>query len=80
MTTSTTTITNVCQIAENFGRDIGLADFEIVRVVHSKNDGKDEWIVKVQIQMTDPLIEDDDHGAIIVVDAETEKPRLVEGL
>ena len=40
----TTTITNFCQIAEEYGREIGLAAFEIERIVHSKSDGKDEWI------------------------------------
>jgi hypothetical protein len=78
--TTTTTITNVCQIAESYGREIGLAEFEIERVVHSKVDGKDEWIIHVQFGELDPLIEDDQHGAIIVVDAATEKPRLIEGL
>ncbi len=78
--TTTTMITNVCQIAENYGREIGLADFEIERVVHSKSDSKDEWIIHVQFGELDPLLEEDGHGAIIVVDAITEKPRLIEGL
>ena len=78
--TTTTTITNVCQIAEDYGREIGLAEFEIERVVHSKRDGKDEWIIHVQFGEIDPLIEDDGNGAIIVVDAVTEKPRLIEGM
>jgi hypothetical protein len=43
-------------------------------------DVKDEWIIHVQFGELDPLIEDDQHGAIIVVDAATEKPRLIEGL
>ena len=78
--TTTTTITNVCQIAEDFGREIGLAEFEIERVVHAKKEGKDEWIIHVQFGQLDPLIENDGQGAIIVVDATTEKPRLIEGL
>ncbi|MCO6454947.1 MAG: hypothetical protein J5I93_06575 [Pirellulaceae bacterium] len=77
---TTTMITNVCQIAEAYGREIGLADFEIERVVHSKKEGKDEWIIYVRVGELDPLIEDDGQGAIIVVDATTEKPRLIEGL
>ncbi len=78
--TPTATITNVCQIAEDFGRKIGLADFEIERIVHTKNQHKDEWIIQVRFGELDPLLTDDSHGAIIVVDAETEKPRLIEGL
>ena len=78
--TTTTTITNVCLIAEDYGREIGLAEFEIERVVHAKKDGKDEWIIHVRFGELDPLIEDDGDGAIIVVDAVTEKPRLIEGL
>jgi hypothetical protein len=78
--TTTTTITNVCQIAEDFGREIGLAKFEIERVVHAKKEGKDEWIIHVQFGELDPLIENDGQGAIIVVDAATEEPRLLEGL
>ncbi len=78
--TTTTTITNVCQIAEDYGRAIGLADFEIERIVHSRNKDKDEWIIHVRFGELDPLIEDDGNGAIIVVDAVTEKPRLIQGL
>jgi len=78
--TTTTTITNVCQIAEDYGREIGLADFQIERVVHAKKEDKDEWIIHVRFGELDPLIEDDGQGAIIVVDAATEKPRLIEGL
>lgn len=57
-----------------------LACFEIERIVHSKKEGRDEWIVHLQFGELDPLIEDDGHGAIIVVDAVTEVPRLIEGL
>ncbi len=78
--TATKTITNVCQIAEDYGREIGLANFEIERVVRSKNRGHDEWIIHVQFGELDPLIESEEHGAIIVVDVATEKPRLIEGL
>ncbi len=78
--TTTTTITNVCQIVENYGREIGLARFEIERIVHSKKEGRDEWIVHVQFGELDPLLEEEGHGAIIVVDATTEVPRLIEGL
>ncbi|MCL4203302.1 MAG: hypothetical protein KJ000_12445 [Pirellulaceae bacterium] len=77
---TTTTITGVCQIVEDYGREIGLADFEIERIVHSKTGGKDEWIVHVTFGELDPQIEGEEHGAIIVVDAVTEKPRLIEGL
>jgi len=56
---TTTTITTVCQIAENYGREIGLADFEIERIVHAKADGKDEWIIRVQFGELDPLIENE---------------------
>jgi hypothetical protein len=78
--TTTTTITNVCQIAEDYGREIGLADFQIERVIHAKKEDKDEWIIHVRFGELDPLIEDDGQGAIIVVDAATEKPRLITGL
>ena len=78
--TTTTTITNVCRIAEAYGREIGLADFEIDRIVHVKEEEKDEWIIHLRFSALDPSIADDDHGAIIVVDAITEKPRLIEGL
>lgn len=78
--TTTTTITNVCQIAEDYGREIGLADFQIERVIHAKKEDKDEWIIHVRFGELDPLIEDDGQGAIIVVEAATEKPRLIEGL
>ncbi len=77
--TTTTTITNVCQIAEAYGREIGLAKFDIERIVHSRKE-KDEWIIHVQFGETDPLLEKDGHGAIIVVDATTGEPRLIEGL
>lgn len=77
---TTITITNICQIAEDYGREIGLADYEIERIVHSRTNGRDEWIIHLQFGVLDPLIEDDGHGAIIVVDAVTEKPRLIEGL
>jgi len=78
--TTTTTITNVCQIAEAYGREIGLADFEIERIVHAKKGVKDEWIIHVRFGELDPLIEDDGQGAIIVVDAATSEPRLIEAL
>lgn len=77
---TTTTITKVCKIAEDHGREIGLADFQIERVIHAKKEDKDEWIIHVRFGKLDPLIEDDGQGAIIVVDAATEKPRLIEGL
>lgn len=73
-------ITNVCQIAVNYGREIGLANFDIEKVVHVKEDGKDEWIIYVLFDELDPRIENDGHGAIIVVDALTEQPRIIEGL
>lgn len=79
MSTSTT-IASICQIAEDYGREIGLAPFDIERIVHSKEGGTDEWVIHVQFSELDPLIEDDRNGAIIVVDAATEKPRLIVGL
>jgi hypothetical protein len=77
---ATTTITNICQIAENYGREIGLAPFEIERIVHSKIDDKNEWIIYVHFNDVDPLVENDGDGAIIVVDAATERPCMIEGL
>jgi len=77
---TTTMISNICQIAEDFGRSCGLMDFEIERIVRSRTDGKDEWVVQLQFRNIDPLIEDDDRCAIVVVDAKSEKPRLLEGL
>jgi len=38
--TTTTTITNICQIAEDYGREIGLAEFQVERIVHAKKDDK----------------------------------------
>lgn len=76
----TATITNVCRIAEAYGHEIGLADFEIERVVRSSAAGRNEWIVHLQFGPIDPSIEPESHGAIIVIDAATEKPRLIEGL
>ncbi len=80
MTTTTTTITNFCQIAEDYGSKIGLAKFEIERIVHAQDDGKDEWIFHLKFLEIDPRIEDDGDGAIVVVDTATSKPRLIEGL
>jgi hypothetical protein len=77
---TTTMISSICQIAEDFGKSIGLMDFEIERIVRSRADGKNEWIVQLQFSNVDPLIEDDGQCAIVVVDAESEKPRLLEGL
>ncbi|MGM0491111.1 MAG: hypothetical protein ACQESR_30665 [Planctomycetota bacterium] len=77
---TTTTITNVCRIAEDYGREIGLAPFEIDRLVRAKKEDKDEWVLHVQFGELDPLVQNDNHGAIIVVDAITKEPRLVEGL
>lgn len=77
---TTTVISNVCKIAEDFGTRCGLSGFEIARVVHSRENGKDEWIVQLEFSNIDPLIEDDGQCAIIVVDAVTEEPRLIEGL
>lgn len=77
---TTTTIAAMSQIAEEFGKEIGLAEFEIERIVHSKTLDADEWIVHLQFVNTDPRIEDDRNGAIVAVDARTEKPRLIEGL
>ena len=76
---ATASITNVCQIAETFGAGLGLAKFEIDRIVHNRSDGKDEWVLQLRFVDVDPLVEDD-AGAIIIVDAETERARLVQGL
>lgn len=73
-------ISSICQIAEDFGKSIGLMDFEIERIVRSREAGKDEWIVQLQFSNIDPLIEDDGQCAIVVVDARSEKPRLLESL
>lgn len=73
-------ITNACEIAEAYGRQLGLATFEIDRVVHSRSDRADEWIVYLKFSEVDPLIEDDGNGAIIVVDDQTGEARLIEGL
>ena len=77
---NTSTIIKVCQIAEDYGREIGLASFDFESIVHSKDDGKDEWICFVQFGELDPLIEDDGDGAIIVVDGVSYQPRLFEKL
>lgn len=77
---ATACITNVCQIAEDFGGSIGLTEFVIDRIVHNRSDGKDEWVLQLRFIDVDPLLEDDASGAIIIVDAETESARLVEGL
>ena len=77
---TTTTITNFCQIAEEFGQKIGLAEFEIERIVHTKSAGIDEWVFHLKFDELDPLIEIEEHGAIVVVDATTKVPRLIEGL
>ncbi len=65
----TTMISNICQIVEDFGKSCGLMDFEMERIVRSRTDGKDEWVVQLQCNNIDPLIEDDDRCAIVVVDA-----------
>jgi hypothetical protein len=77
---TTTTIATMSQIAEEFGQEIGLAEFEIERIVHSKTVNADEWVFHLQFVNVDPRIENDRNGAIIVVDARTEKPRLIEGI
>lgn len=77
---TTTTITNFCQIAEAYGQEIGLANFEIERIVHAKSNDKDEWVFHLKFLEVDPRIEDDRDGAIVVVDVATSKPRLIEGL
>ncbi|MEZ6063466.1 MAG: hypothetical protein R3C19_24220 [Planctomycetaceae bacterium] len=77
---TTTTVTSICHVAEEFAKLQGLKDFEIERVVRSREDGKDEWIVQLGFQDIDPLIEDDGQCAIIIVDAQSEEPRLLEGL
>jgi len=77
---TTTMISSICQIAEDFGKSMGLMEFEIERIVRSRTGGKDEWIVQLQFSDVDPLIEDDGQCAIVVVDAVSEKARLLEGL
>ncbi len=78
--TTTTTITNFCQIAEDYGKEIGLAKFDIERIVHAQDGGKDEWIFHLKFLEVDPRIEDDGDGAVVVVDAVTSEPRLIQGL
>ncbi|MEX0728743.1 MAG: hypothetical protein WD065_20890 [Planctomycetaceae bacterium] len=77
---TTSVISNICRIAEEFAQGRGLTGLEIARVVHARDEGKDEWIIQLEPTETDPLLEDDGQCAIIVVDSETEKPRLIEGL
>ena len=77
---TTTVISHICRIAEDFGHSHGMTDFEIERVVHSRTGEKDEWIVQLSFTNLDPLLEDDKHCAIVVVDTATEEPRLLEGL
>ena len=50
-------ISNICQIAEDFGKSCGLMDFEIERIVRSRTDGKDERVVQLQFNDIDPLID-----------------------
>ena len=40
-------------------------------MVHEKHDDRDEWIIHLRFAESDLLIEDEGHGAIIVVDAVT---------
>jgi hypothetical protein len=77
---TTTTISNICHIAEEFGKLQGLSGFEIERVVRSRKDEKDEWIVQLTFHEIDPLIQDDEQCAIVIVDAQSEEPRLLETL
>lgn len=70
----------VCEIAEEYGRQIGLRDFEIDRVVHARDQNRDEWVVHLAVRLPDPSLEEDDFGALIVVDTQSGTPRLVEGL
>lgn len=59
---------------------MGFANFEIERVVRSREHGKDEWIVQLVFHDVDPLLEDDGQCAIVIVDAQSEQPRLLENL
>jgi len=77
---ATAPVTNVCRIAEQHGNELGLADFEIDRAVHSTSEGSDEWLIPLRFTEVHPLLEDDPHGAIVVVDSATGQPRLIEGL
>jgi hypothetical protein len=77
---TTTIVAHICHIAEEFAKLRGFKDFEIERVVRSREDGKDEWIVQLGFRDIDPLIEDDGQCAIIIVDAQSEEPRLLERL
>jgi hypothetical protein len=74
------TITHICRIAEAYAQTIGLAEFEIERIVHSRTAERDEWILHLEFKEVDPLIEHEGQGAIIVVDSATENPQLIEGL
>lgn len=70
----------VCEIAEEFGRQIGMRDFEIDRIVHARDENRDEWVVHLAVRLQDPSIEEDNFGALIVVDAQSGTPRLLESL
>ena len=73
-------ISNICQIAEGFGKSCSLMDFEIERVERSQTNEKDEWVVQLKFNNIDPLIEDGDRCAIVVIDAHSEKSSLLAGL
>lgn len=77
---TTTRISAICQIAEDYGRKRGLSAFEIERVVHARSHDRDEWLVQLRIITGEASVDDDNPYAVVVVDADTELPRLVEGL
>jgi hypothetical protein len=80
MSAATSIVTDICSIAEAFGRSIRLAEFQIDRVIHSYDKNHDEWMVYLRCLDIDPLLEDDNQGTIIIVDTATKTPRLFEAL
>jgi len=77
---TTVQITNACEIAETFGKRIGLTEFEIDRVVRAQSGNSREWVIHLKSKEADESIEDDACGAIIVVDDATGNARLIDGL
>ncbi|MBC8289331.1 MAG: hypothetical protein H8E37_03350 [Planctomycetes bacterium] len=68
------------EIAAEHGRENGLATFSIdVVAPRTTNDGsmKREWVVSLRFD--DSILSDIDH-AIVIVDDETEVPRLIRSL
>ena len=80
MTATSSVVAAICQIAEAFGKSLGLAEFEIDRVVRSRDKVHDEWIVYLRRMQCDANVIEEERGTIVVIDAESKVPRLIEGL